>query len=263
VSAQALENCPPDLVAFAYRLADAAGEAIRPHFRRLASVETKSDASPVTEADRGSEAAMRALIEATYPEHGIFGEEFGKVRADAAYLWILDPIDGTKSFVSGLPIFGTLIALARRGEPLLGIIDQPILRERWVGARGQPTTFNGAPAACRANARLADSILFTTSIGSFTAADEPRFATLTRRARVSRYAGDCYAFGLLASGHADLVVESEINPYDFAALIPVIEGAGGAITDWSGRPLDLSRNNRVLAAANRALLEEAIAILSS
>src|SRR3954454_19416785 len=130
-------------------LADAAGEAIRPHFRRLRTVEDKADLSPVTIADREAEMAMRRLIAVRFPDHGIIGEEFGREREDAEFVWVLDPIDGTKSFISGVPLFGTLIALARRGRPILGIIDQPISRERWIGATGRPTVFNGAPACVR------------------------------------------------------------------------------------------------------------------
>jgi histidinol phosphatase-like enzyme (inositol monophosphatase family) len=257
------EVCPADLIAFANRMADAAGAAIRPHFRRLDAVETKADSSPVTVADRAAERVMRDLIEQHYPSHGIFGEEYGIVRGDADYLWILDPIDGTKSFVAGLPIFGCLVALAHRGQALLGIIDQPVLGERWVGARGHATTFNGAPARSNGSrTRVDEAVLFSTSLGLFEPADEVRFDRLRRKARINRLAGDCYAFGLLASGHGDLVVESEIKPYDFAALIPVIEGAGGCITDWSGAPLDLGRNSRVIAAGNRTLLDATIAELA-
>jgi inositol-phosphate phosphatase/L-galactose 1-phosphate phosphatase/histidinol-phosphatase len=256
-------GCPAEFIAFAHQLAEAAGAAIRPHFRRLSGVETKSDASPVTVADRASERAMRDLIERHYPEHGIFGEEFGTVRPDAEYLWILDPIDGTKSFVAGLPIFGTLIALARRGTALLGVIDQPITGERWIGASGHPTTFNGATVRCDASrTRLADAVLFSTSVGVFEPEDERRFNRLARQVRIPRLSGDCYAYGLVASGYGDLVVESEVKPYDFAALIPVIQGAGGFITDWAGRPLDLGRDSRVVAAGNRAILDAALAILA-
>lgn len=257
------ESCPADLIAFANRMADAAGAAIRPHFRRLDAVETKSDDSPVTVADRTAERVMRDLIEQHYPDHGIFGEEYGIVRGDADYLWILDPIDGTKSFVAGLPIFGSLVALAHRGRALLGIIDQPVLGERWVGARGHATTFNGATVRCNAGrTRLDEAILFSTSLGMFAPGDDVAFERLRRRARINRLAGDCYAFGLMASGFGDLVVESEIKPYDFAALIPVIEGAGGFITDWSGAPLDLGRNSRVIAAGNRTLLDATVAELA-
>ena len=255
--------CPSEFVGFAHQLAEAAGAAIRPHFRNLAGIETKADASPVTVADRAAEQALRQLIEAEYPEHGIFGEEFGTVRGDADFVWILDPIDGTKSFVAGLPIWGTLIALTWQGHAILGVIDQPILRERWVGCAGQPTRMNGNKVLAHATRSLADAVLFTTSIEMFTADDRPRFQALSDKARIRRHAGDCYAYGLLASGFADLVVESEVKPYDFAALVPVVQGAGGAIADWAGQPLAMNRNSRVLAAANPALLRDAAAILSA
>lgn len=256
--------CPAEFTAFAHDLAAAAGAAIRPHFRNLAAIEIKGDRSPVTVADRAAERAMRDLIEARYPDHGIFGEEFGTVRGDADHVWILDPVDGTKSFVAGLPLFGTLIALAWRGTAILGVIDQPIMRERWLGARGQLTTFNGAVvrsnAACAA---LTDATLFTTSMEMFAgAAERDRFLALAERTRIRRYAGDCYAYGLLASGFADIVVDSEVKPYDFAALVPVVEGAGGRITDWEGRPLSMTRNSRVLAAASPALAAAASTVLT-
>ena len=256
--------CPAEFIAFAHELADAAGAAIRPHFRKLAGIEIKGDHSPVTVADRAAERAMRDLIEARYPTHGIFGEEFGTVRGDADHVWILDPVDGTKSFIAGLPMFGTLIALAWQGNAILGIIDQPILRERWLGARGQPTTFNGAPvrsnAACTT---LATATLFTTSMEMFAdTAERERFQALAEKTRIRRYTGECYAYGLLASGFADVVIDSEVKPYDFAALVPVVEGAGGRITDWEGRPLSMTRNSRVLAAGTAALTTAASALLA-
>lgn len=256
--------CPAEFVAFAHELAAVAGAAIRPHFRTLKTVETKSDASPVTIADRAAETAMRALISARYPTHGIVGEEHGTEQAGASHVWILDPIDGTKSFVAGLPLFGTLIALVRDGTPILGVIDQPILNERWVGVTGQATTFNGGTVRTSTRTRLDEAVLFTTSMEMFAdAAEEARFRALAKAVRIKRYAGDCYAFGLLAAGFADLVVESEIHPWDFAAVIPVIRGAGGHVTDWEGRDLSVAGNARVLAAANRALAEAASRILAT
>jgi inositol-phosphate phosphatase/L-galactose 1-phosphate phosphatase/histidinol-phosphatase len=255
--------CPEEFVAFAGRLADAAGAAIRPHFRTAFTVDTKGDTSPVTVADRAAEAAMRAMIEASYPDHGIYGEEFGIVRGDAEHLWILDPIDGTKSFVAGLPVFGTLIALGRRGEALLGVIDQPVLGERWIGARGRPTTLNGRNLRTRPCAALAEAVVYSTSVDLFTPAQEAAFARLRRAVRVHRLAGDCYAYGLVAGGWADLVVESQVKPYDFAALIPVLEGAGGRITDWAGAPLALDRPAPLVAAGDARLHSAAIEFLGS
>ena len=253
--------CPPEFIDFACRLADAAGAVVLPYFRRPLAVERKSDASPVTAADRAGETAMRALIEKAYPSHGIVGEEFGTLRGDADYLWILDPIDGTKSFIAGLPLFGTLIALAHAGQAILGVIDQPFTRERWVGASGQPTRLNGQAVKTRACSRLADATLLTTSVGLFEPAEAAAFERLRRQVGIYRLAGDCYAYGLLAAGHADLVVEGTVKPYDFAALAPIIAGAGGRMTDWQGKPPSLAGESRLLAAGDRAAWAAALKLL--
>ena len=195
-----------ELAGFAAQLADAAGEAIRPLFRRLDGVDSKSDLSPVTEADRASEQAMRALIAARYPAHGIYGEEFGVANPDAPLLWILDPIDGTKSFVAGLPIFATLIALADGEGFALGVIDQPIVADRWVGVRGIGTAHNGAPARTRRGTRLAEAVMATTSIEFMSAAERAAVEDLLRAGRLYRLCGDAYVYGLLASGQIDIVL---------------------------------------------------------
>ena len=237
--------------ALAHRLADCAGEVQRRYFRSPVSVETKADDSPVTVADREAEAAMRELIAAAYPGHGILGEEHGHDRIDAEFVWVLDPIDGTKSFITGRPLFGTLIALAHRGRPVLGMIDQSILRERWVGATGEGSAWNGRPIRTRACPRVEDAVLFATSPRMFKeGAENSAFDRVQRRVRLPMYGGDCYAYGLLAMGFADLVIEAGLQPYDFMALAPVIEGAGGSITDWQGRPLDLGSSGQVVAAGD-------------
>ena len=209
--------------ALAHRLADCAGEVQRRYFRTPVSVETKADASPVTIADRESEARMRELIEAAYPEHGILGEEHGLVRPEAEFVWVLDPIDGTKSFITGRPLFGTLIALLHRGAPVLGLIDQSILRERWVGLAGAGAVWNGRPIATRACPRLEDAVLFATSPGMFQPGPEAQaFAPVQAGAKLAMFGGDCYAYGLMAMGFADLVVE-----FGPAALRLHGVGAGG------------------------------------
>jgi inositol-phosphate phosphatase/L-galactose 1-phosphate phosphatase/histidinol-phosphatase len=241
-------------LALAEALADAARPIITGYFRRRIAVDEKPDATPVTVADREAEAAMRRLIEERFPEHGIIGEEHGRTRADAEYVWVLDPIDGTKSFISGIPLFGTLIALVRRGRPVIGVIDQPILHERWIGLGGRPTTLNGAPARTRPCATLERATLFSTAPDAmFTGADGDGFARLRRSVKLLRTGADCYAYALLASGFIDLVVESGLKPYDYCALVPVIEGAGGVITDWQGRALDLASDGRVVAAGDPRL----------
>jgi inositol-phosphate phosphatase/L-galactose 1-phosphate phosphatase/histidinol-phosphatase len=258
------QDCPDAFIALAERLAEASGPIVRRHFRTDFDVEAKQDASPVTIADREAEAAMRALIEQAYPEHGIFGEEHGFVRTDAEVAWVLDPIDGTKAFVTGMPIFGTLIAAMRDGVPILGIIDQPVLGERWIGATGRPTTLNGTPARTQAVARLSTARHYATHPDMFVHGDDwAKVEALTARVRQSRYGGDCYAYALLASGHIDLITEACLKIYDFMALVPVIEGAGGVVTDWDGAPMTRESDGHILAAANPALHGEALAILQA
>jgi inositol-phosphate phosphatase/L-galactose 1-phosphate phosphatase/histidinol-phosphatase len=244
-------------------LADAAGEAIRPYFRQPIRVDDKPDLSPVTAADRAAETAMRQLIAARFPDHGIIGEEFGQEREDAEFVWVLDPIDGTKSFISGVPLFGTLIALTRHGRPILGIIDQPISRERWIGAAGRATTFNGNPVRCRPCAALAAATVFSTSPDMFVGADVAAHAKIAAAAKLVRYGADCYAYGLLALGFIDLVVEASNKPYDFCAMPPIVEGAGGIASDWQGAPLSLTSDGRVLVAGDREAHRQALALLAA
>ncbi|HEU0155266.1 MAG TPA: histidinol-phosphatase, partial [Stellaceae bacterium] len=237
-----LEDC----FSLAADLADTAAAAIRPHFRTALEVADKPDLTPVTIADRAAEAAMRRLIEARFPEHGIIGEEYGRVREEAEFVWVLDPIDGTKSFISGVPLFGTLIALAHNGRPILGVIDQPISGERWVGAAGRPTTLNGRAVRCRSCELLDPATLFTTTPDMFEGADAAAFTRIKAAVKLTRYGADCYAYGLLAAGFIDLVLEASLKPYDFCAMIPIVEGAGGVTGDWRGNPLTLASDGRVL-----------------
>jgi histidinol phosphatase-like enzyme (inositol monophosphatase family) len=255
----------PEMLQAAEAAADAAGAVIRPLFRSTLLVEAKGDASPVTEADRAAEQAIRTLLSARFPEHGIWGEEFGADRADAEWLWLLDPIDGTRAFVTGRPLFGTLVALLHRGRPVLGIIDQPATRERWVGVAGRPTRFRapfGGTAGCRPCARLAEAELSCTSPEMFLPGDQAGFRRLRAAARRVTWGGDCYAYGLLALGLVDVVAEATMQPWDWAALVPVVEGAGGRVTDWEGRTLSLESDGRVLGVGDPALLPEATALLS-
>jgi inositol-phosphate phosphatase / L-galactose 1-phosphate phosphatase / histidinol-phosphatase len=244
--------------ALANRLAEAAGAAIRPYFRTEFGLESKGDATPVTLADRAAEAAIRAILEVERPEDGIIGEEYGTVREAASRQWVIDPIDGTTSFVAGRPIFGTLIALMEDGWPVLGLIDQPILKERWVGAVGQPTTFNGVAVNARSCPELAQAILSTTSPNCFSQEEGERFMALGAKTAHRRliWGGDCYNYGLLASGHIDIVVEAGLKIHDFAALVPVVEGAGGMMCDWSGDPLNANSQGHVIALGDPARLED-------
>lgn len=251
-----------DTIVLAEKLADAAAAAIRPFFRQPFDIETKGDLSPVTAADRASESAMRAIIEAERPDDGIIGEEFGRVRADARYVWVLDPIDGTRAFIAGRPLFGTLIALLDEGRPVLGVIDQPIIGDRWVGAEQRPTLFNGGRAHTRRCTELARARIATTSPQAFDATTLALFEQLRPNACDTLYGGDCHNYGLLASGHLDLVVEAGLQLYDFAALVPVVEGAGGRMTDWEGRPLDRHSDGRVIAAGDPSLIASALRLLT-
>ena len=201
-----------------------------------------------------------------FPTHGIWGEEFGPDRADAEYLWVLDPIDGTRAFVTGRPLFGTLIGLLHHGVPILGLIDQPGIGERWIGAKGRPTRFRsplGGTAGCRPCPMLAEAELSCTSPDMFEAKDRPGFERLRVASRRVTWGGDCYSYGLMALGLIDIVAECTMKPWDWAALVPVVEGAGGRVTGWAGEPLTLDSDGRVLAVGDPALLPEAIAHLAT
>jgi inositol-phosphate phosphatase/L-galactose 1-phosphate phosphatase/histidinol-phosphatase len=256
------DACSQDLIDFAEHLADAAGAVIRPHFRTPVTIDKKSDNTPVTIADRDAEAAMRALIAETYPEHGIIGEEFGQHQGSSAFTWVLDPIDGTKSFISGRPIFGTLIALTRDGLPILGIIDQPILGERWIGSERRTTLFNGEEIATRPCPDLSDAMANSTSPDLFSGTDAEKFARISDSVWHMQFGGDCYAYGTLAMGCLDIIVEVDLKPYDFCALAPIVNGAGGIMTDWAGQPLTVASDGRVAAAGDPALMPAMINLLS-
>ncbi|MEO8557694.1 MAG: histidinol-phosphatase [Rhodospirillales bacterium] len=246
----------------AHELAEAAGQVVRRYFRTPVGVDVKPDQSPVTIADRETEAVMRDLIGRRRPQDGIYGEEHGQERTDAEYVWVLDPIDGTRAFITGMPIFGILIGLLKRGRPVLGVIDQPILRERWLGIEGQGTRFNGRPVKTRACPSVDKAFLYSTAPDMFKGADAVIYEKLRSKVRQPRFGGDCYAYGLLALGLADLVVESSLQPYDYCAVVPVIEGAGGVMTDWRNQPLGLNSDGRVVAAGDRASHAEALSLLA-
>ena len=254
------------LLATAQTAADRAGAVILPHFRSDCAADHKGGDlfDPVTAADREAEQAIRAVIEGAYPAHGIVGEEFGTVRGDAEYCWVIDPIDGTRSFMLGLPIWGTLIGLTREGRPLLGMMDQPFTGERfWSGEREALFRHEGKTRTMRtrACAALSEALLATTSPDFFTHEDEHRrFDILTRAVRLRRFGGDCYNYCLLALGHIDLVVEAGLQPYDILPLMPIIERAGGIVTTWEGG--DARSGGRVIAAGDPRIHEAAVKILS-
>lgn len=251
-----------DDIDLADRLADAAGAIIRGYFRGPVDVTSKQDLSPVTVADREAEQAIRALLTEHRPDDGIIGEEHGEHNADARRVWVIDPIDGTKSFMAGRAIFGTLIALLEDDVPVLGVIDQPIQGERWVGAAGRPTLFNGQGVTARDCPSPAEALIATTTPEMFRGPDADAFERLAVACANRIYGGDCYSYGQLACGWIDLVVEAQMNLYDFAALAPIVQGAGGAISDWRGAPLTRRSGGHVLAAGNPTLHEAAIALLA-
>ncbi|MBY0336042.1 MAG: inositol monophosphatase family protein [Acetobacteraceae bacterium] len=264
-----MTEIPAEFVAAAEEAADLAGAAIRPLFRSPLLVEAKGDASPVTEADRAAERALRDFLGHRFPAHGILGEEYGAERADAEWLWVLDPIDGTRAFLTGRPLFGTLIGLLHRGRPVLGLIDQPVTGERWVGTAGSGTRFRGpldgsgdGVASTRRCPEIAAAELACTSPDIFGAATAPRFERVRRAVRRVSWGGDCYIYGLVALGLVDAVVEDTLKPWDWAALVPVIEGAGGRMTDWRGRALTLGSEGDVIAVGDAALLPQISALLA-
>jgi myo-inositol-1(or 4)-monophosphatase len=254
-----------DFAAFVDELATVSGETIRPFFRTNLGVDDKGPADsfdPVTAADRAAEDAMRTLIKKNFPAHGIVGEEFGNERTDAEYVWVLDPIDGTKSFITGMPAWGTLIALTRMGEPVYGMMHQPFTRERFTGD-GTAAHYRG-PAGdrdlhVRPCAALADAVLLTTSPLLMKPKDRATFGRVEENVRLSRYGGDCYAYCMLAAGHVDLVIETELNPFDIVALIPVVTGAGGIVTTWEGGPA--ADGGRVIASGDARIHKAAMELL--
>ena len=261
------ESCPEAFVTLAERLADAAGEIARHYFRGAIEIERKDDESPVTVADREAEAAMRALIAESYPGHGVIGEEHGSEHAGAEYVWVLDPIDGTKRFISGHVQFGVLVALLRNGAPILGVIDMPAMGERWIGAAGRPTIHQDRDgtreARVRPCAELGQATLFATSPHMFPGADFEAFERVRERVKLPLYGGECYAYGLLALGFADLTIEATMGVYDYLPLVAVVAGAGGTITDWAGRPLGLESDGRVLAAGDARAHAAAMELLNA
>jgi myo-inositol-1(or 4)-monophosphatase len=262
-----------DFEAFVSRLADISGDAIMPFFRSSIGAQNKAKSGafdPVTEADRGAEAAMRRQIEAQFPGHGIVGEEFGAIREDAAYVWVLDPIDGTKSFISGLPLWGTLIGLKHNGRPCYGMMHQPFTRERFFGD-GAASWWTGPShrigqgqerrrLRTRSCAEISEATVMTTSPRLIRPENLAAYERVENAARLPRFGGDCYAYCALASGHVDLVIEDGLNPYDIVALIPIVEGAGGIVTTWDGG--DAAEGGSIIAAGDKLVHEQAMKLLA-
>lgn len=253
---------PPAYIALANQLADIARPIANRYFRQPLEVLDKQDESPVTIADREIENALRERLQQTVSEHGIYGEEYGQQDIDAEWVWVIDPIDGTRAFITGVPLFGTLIALCYQGNPVYGIIDQPFLQERWQGGHGHPTTYNGNPTRVRSCRRLTDAYQFSTAPEMFTQpADIAAFQRISQLVKMVRFGTDCYAAGLIANGHADLMVEAGLQPFDYMALIAVIEAAGGCATSWSGERLTFAGDGRLLIACDPELHAQALDIL--
>lgn len=246
---------------FALQLADIGRENAMKYFRKTLKIDNKADQSPVTIADREVEMKMRSLISAHFPDHGIYGEEHGQENIDHPQLWVLDPIDGTKSFVTGMPTFGSLISYLVAGLPTIGVLEMPALNERWLGVIGQPTLFNDNLCGTSSCTALEQAKIYATSIDMFSDAELQIYYEISSLAAIRRFGGDCYSYGLLASGHIDVVMESTLEPYDYLALVPVVQGAGGVITDWRGNPLDLLSAGDVLACATPQLHKQVLDLI--
>lgn len=247
---------------FANNIADKSRQVVMPYFRTHLHVENKTDSSPVTEADKKTESLLRDAIKRTFPQDGILGEEQGYDEGSSDFTWVIDPIDGTKSFISGMPLFGLLIALLHKGQPILGLIDIPALEERWFAVHGKGAFFNGRPIRTRTCSSLSHAGCLTTTPYSFVGHDLEKYQEVVNAVSWIRFGGDCYMYGLLASGFVDLVVETSLQPYDYLALAPIVQEAGGCITDWQGKPLTLDSSGHVLASGDMTLHEKSLQILA-
>jgi histidinol phosphatase-like enzyme (inositol monophosphatase family) len=255
-----------DFGAFVDELATLSGTAILPFFRSALQASDKSRGGafdPVTEADRAGEAAMRQLIKRTFPNHGIVGEEYGSENTDAEFVWVLDPIDGTKAFISGLPMWGTLIGLTRGGTPCYGMMHQPFTRERFTGDGGS-AIWRGPGGERLLRTRpcenLSEATMSATTPRMFKGAQLEAFERVEREARLARYGCDCYAYCMLASGLMDVVIETDLKPYDIVALVPIIEGAGGVVTTWTGGPA--AEAGSIVASGDPRLHETVLKLLN-
>ena len=248
---------------FANTLADNARDVALKYYRRNIAAKVKADRTLVTEADLEIEKLACTMVDERFPEHGFMGEEFGVSRADRPLKWCVDPIDGTESFVYGLLTFGVLISLAYYGKPLLGILEMPAIGERWCGAHLLPTTWCEETCYTNSCERLEDAIVFATSIDMFSETERVDFDNVSLVAKIRRFGIDCYAYGLLASGFVDVVMESDMKAHDYMAHVPIVEGAGGVITDWHGNPLTLENDGYVLATAGEKLHEQCLQLIQA
>lgn len=250
------------LAACAVRTVDASGALIREYSRKPFQVQVKGDGSPVTSVDRAVEARMREIIASEYPDHGILGEEGEAHAPDSEFVWVIDPIDGTLAFLAGIPVFGTLLALLHNGKPIFGIIDMPMTAERWIGADGLPTTHNGKPVRSRPCADLATALMFTSNPDYYDHTNAPALERLKKATRFAVYGGSCMSYAQIAMGRVDIGIDVQFQIYDYLALIPVVQGAGGVFTDWEGRAAGLHSGNRHVAAGDPRAHEQALKILA-
>ena len=257
-----MNNSYQEYLNFANNLADVAGETSMQYFRTSLDIDNKNDESPVTIADKNTELKIRSMIEKTYPDLGILGEEFDSINADAEYIWVIDPIDGTRSYIAGHKDFGNLIALTHNKKPIIGIINCPAHDERWVGNKNQNSILNGKPAKSSKIINIEDAYLFTSGLYF----EEPHLRNaveeINKKVRYYRYGGDCYMYGMLASGLIDIVIEDTLKTHDYMALVNVIEGAGGIITDKFGNEISTDSQGSVVASANKELHSKLISIIN-
>ena len=252
-----------ELLSFANLLADESEKIIKEYFRKPRLVNDKEDQSPVTIADKNTELKIRELIEKKYPNHGILGEEFEKKDTDSEYLWVIDPIDGTRSFIAGHKDFGTLIALLYNNKPIIGIINCPIHDERWVGLKGHQTTLNGKNIKTSDIKSLEKSYLCTSGLYFDNEEFRNSFKKLVNKTKYHRFGGDCYMYGMVASGLIEIVVEDTLKAHDYMALIPILKGAGGEVTDKYGKEVNINSDGSIVASANQELHKKIIDIINN
>lgn len=247
---------------FANEIADVARQIVRKTAAGRRRPVAKSDSSPVTETDRAVEHSLRERIADRFPGHGVLGEEFGAENLDEEFVWVIDPIDGTKAFVGGLAVYGTLISLTRGGTPILGLIDNPVTGDRWLGLSGRATTLNGLAVRSASTSLLAEAFMANGNPEPFEEKEKFRVNRLRQSTRWCVYGGSCMAYGRVADGSIDISIDGGLDPFDYCALVPVVSGAGGCITDWQGRPLSLTSGNLCLASANEALHQQVLETLN-
>jgi histidinol-phosphatase len=250
------------ILTFAHELADISAPILLDAIRTSPTTELKSDNSYVTETDRAIETALREEIVTKFPGHGIVGEEFGNINEDAEYVWVLDPIDGTAAFVAGVPVFGTLIGVARNRKPHVGIVDHPVTGERWSGIAGKFADKNGEPVQVRKSNDIGEALMTCSNPDPFSLSEMASFESLRKQVRYTLYGGSCYSYALLATGRTDLAIDAGLDAFDVFAPAALILGAGGDVSDWHGQPLDLGFEGRILASADKALHDQALAKLA-